>query len=260
MAEIIGSKENKIAKQIKSLYTKEGREKEGIFIIEGYRNVRDAAEKGAVIERIILREDVEYRGDLGAREVTRVTKKLYGYLSDTVTPQGIMAVCKMPQTSFSDISVKENSLILVCENLRDPGNAGTIIRAADAAGAAGVIMTKGSVDIYNPKTARALMSSLFSVKVVRNKSLDAVFGFLKDKMIKSVAGALRDDAENLFSANLKGRCAVFVGNEANGLTDEAIRRCDKAVKIPILGGAESLNASVAAAVMMYEHVRQNTEF
>ncbi len=255
--ENITSKDNRLIKTIKSLYTKEGREREGLFVIEGVRNVRDAIAKKADIAYIVIA--ASFKGDLDFSHIKlyKVTDKLFSYISDTVTPQGVMAVCRIKDISFKDIDLKDDSFIVVCENLQDPGNAGTVIRTADAAGAAAVIMMKGSVDIYNPKTARSLMSSLFSVKVVRNKTQDAVFGYLNDMKIKSVAGALRDDAECIFDADLTGRCALFIGNEGSGLTPETIKRCSTAVKIPMLGGAESLNASAAAAVMMYEHVRQN---
>lgn len=255
--EIITSRDNKICKLVKNLYTKEGREKTGLFVLEGVRNVRDALKKGAEAEYIILDEKFVPDFAVDAKKTLRVSEKIFSYISDTVTPQGVMAVCKMRKIEFKDIELGENSLIVVCENVQDPGNAGTIIRTADAAGAAAVIMMKGSVDIYNPKTARSLMSSLFSVKVVRGVGADAVFGYLNDKGIKSVAGALTDGAKNLFDADLRGKCAIFIGNEGNGLTGSTVKRCGEAVKIPQRGGAESLNAAAAAAVMIYEHVRQN---
>lgn len=261
MESLITSRDNKYVKLAKSLCTKQGRDKEGLFIIEGYRNVRDAAAKRAKIEFILVSDRCGY--DLaplkGCRMYT-LAPRIFDYVSDTVTPQGIMAICKMEEWSFSDIELDEKSLIVVCENLQDPGNAGTIIRTADAAGAKAVIMTKGCVDIYNPKVTRSLMSSLFSVKVVRNKNIDAVFGFLKSNGIKSVAGALCDKSQHLFDADLTGKAALFIGNEGNGLSEDAVKRCDVKVTIPMLGGAESLNASVAGSVMMYEFVRQNKTY
>lgn len=255
--EIIVSRDNKTVKQIKSLYTKYGREKEGLFVIEGARNVKDAIAKKADILYVVISDS--FKGDLDFTDIKlfKVSDKLFGYISDTVTPQGVLAVCKIKDISFKDIEMKNDSFIVVCENLQDPGNAGTIIRTADAAGAAAVVMMKGSVDIYNPKTARSLMSSLFSVKVVRNKTQDAVFAYLNDMDIKSVAGSLESGAECIFDADMRGRCAIFIGNEGRGLTPETLKRCSEKVKIPMIGGAESLNASAAAAVMMYEHVRQN---
>lgn len=259
--DIITSRDNKIIKEVKSLYTRQGRDEKKLFIVEGYRNVKDAFAKGAEAVYVLVREDCAYDlSFIGEKRRYILAKKIFDHVSDTVTPQGVMAVCRIKDLSFKDITLKKNSLIVVCENLQDPGNAGTVIRTADAAGAAGVIMAKGSVDIYNPKVVRSVMSSLFSVKVVRNKPIDAVFAYLESSGIRSVAGALRSDTEDLFNANLKGSCAIFVGNEGSGLLDTTIRRCKAAVKIPILGGAESLNASAAAAIMMYEHVRQNRDF
>lgn len=258
MESLITSRDNKYVKLAKSLGTKQGRDKEGMFIIEGYRNVRDAAEKNAEIEFILVSDKCGYDLSVfkGYKTFT-LAPRIFDYVSDTVTPQGVMAVCRMEEINFSDVELDENSLIIVCENLQDPGNAGTIIRTADAAGAACVIMAKGCVDIYNPKVTRSVMSSLFSVKVIRNKNIDSIFGFLKNNSVKSVAGALTKNSISLFESDLKGRCAIFVGNEGNGLSEDTVKRCDSTVTIPMLGGAESLNASTAAAVMMYECVRQN---
>lgn len=258
MEQIITSRDNKIIKLTKSLGDKQGRDKEGLFIIEGYRNVRDAAEKGAKIEFVLASERCSYDlSPLGKYRVYTLAPKIFDYVSGTVTPQGVMAVCRIEELSFADLEIGENSLFVVCENLQDPGNAGTIIRTADAAGAKAVIMTKGCVDIYNPKVTRSVMSSLFSVKVIRNKNMDSVFGFLKNNSIKSVAGALKDNSVSLFDCSMKGNVAIFIGNEGNGLENDTVKRCDNCVTIPMLGNAESLNASTAAAVMMYEHVRQN---
>lgn len=261
MESLITSRDNKYVKLTKALGTKQGRDKEGLFIIEGYRNVRDAVQKGAKIEFILVSDKCTY--DLAPFKnfkMFTLAPRIFDYVSDTVTPQGVMAICKMEEVSFSDIELEENALIVVCENLQDPGNAGTIIRTADAAGAKAVIMAKGCVDVYNPKVTRSLMSSLFSIKVVRNKNIDSIFGFLKNNKIKSVAGALTQKSCDLFEADMTGGCAIFIGNEGNGLSDETVKRCDVTVTIPMLGGAESLNASTAAAVMMYEHVRQNKTY
>ncbi len=261
MESLITSRDNKYVKLAKSLSTKQGRDKEGLFIIEGYRNVKDANEKGAKIEFILVSDRCNY--DLShfkGQKMYTLAPRIFDYVSDTVTPQGIMAICRMEEWNFSDIELDDKSLIVVCENLQDPGNAGTIIRSADAAGAKAVIMTKGCVDIYNPKVTRSLMSSLFSVKVIRNKNIDSVFGFLKNNKIKSVAGALSDNSQHIFDADMTGSSAVFIGNEGNGLSLDTIKRCDLKVTIPMLGGAESLNASTAGSVMMYEFVRQNKTY
>ncbi|MBQ7876731.1 MAG: RNA methyltransferase [Clostridia bacterium] len=258
MESLITSRDNKYVKLTKNLHTKQGRDKEGMFLIEGYRNVHDALKKGAKIEFILVSEKCTY--DLApfkTKKMFTLAPRIFDYVSDTVTPQGVIAVCRMENIEFSDIELNEKSMVVVCENLQDPGNAGTIIRTADAAGAKAVIMAKGCVDIYNPKVVRSVMSSLFSVKVVQGKNIDSVFGYLKNNGFKAVAGALTGKSVDLFDSHMVGRCAIFIGNEGAGLTDETVKRCDITVTIPMLGGAESLNASTAAAVMMYEHVRQN---
>ncbi|MGM9551219.1 MAG: TrmH family RNA methyltransferase [Clostridia bacterium] len=258
MEQLITSRQNNIVREAKLLSTKQGRDKECKFIIEGYRSVSDAYKKGAKIEYLLISDNCTYDLSMFKSVKTYIlAPKIFEYVSDTVTPQGIMAICNMEEVSFSDVTLNDKSLVIVCENLQDPGNAGTIIRTADAVGAACVIMTKGCVDIYNQKVVRSVMSSLFSVKVIRNKNIDSVFGFLKNNKIKSIAGALSKDSCDLFDADLRGKSAIFIGNEGNGLTEDTVKRCDIKVTIPMLGGAESLNASVAGAVMMYEHVRVN---
>lgn len=260
MEQLITSRDNKYVKLAKSLCTKQGRDKEGMFIIEGYRNVKDASEKGAKIEFVLASDKCSYDLTvLKKHKMYVLAPKIFDYVSDTVTPQGVMAICKMEKLEFSDIELSDNALVVVCENLQDPGNAGTIIRTADAAGAKAVIMAKGCVDIYNQKVVRSVMSSLFSVKVINNKNIDSIFGYLKNNNIKAVAGALTHKSVGLFDSDMKGRCAVIIGNEGNGLTGDTLKRCDITTTIPMLGGAESLNASTAAAIMMYEHVRQNRQ-
>lgn len=259
--DIITSRDNRVIKEVRSLYQKSAREEKGLFVCEGMRNVRDAFSKGARVEYVLKSEGCLCNLDFAAGvRVYTASGKIFEYASDTVTPQGVLAVCAIEDVSFKDIELGERSLLLVCENLRDPGNAGTLIRTADAVGAAGVVLLKGCVDAYSPKVVRAAMGSVFSVKIVRGKNADALFAFLENEKIKSVAGALGDGAENIFNSDMRGRCAVFIGNEGSGLTPETLKRCALSVKIPILGGAESLNASSAAAVMMYEHVRQNFKF
>lgn len=239
----IQSEGNKIIKEIKSLSLRKNREKLGLFVLEGERLVREA--EGHVVYTLAAKN---YKGN--ARPDYTVEDRLYAKLSDTVNPQGIMAVCRMEERKFSE--EKEAPLYIFLENIQDPGNMGTIIRTADAAGADGVFLSKGCVDIYNPKTVRSTMGSLFHVPIYRNTDIIR----LLDK-INAVSVAAHLKGENTpYDIDMNGGIAIIIGNEANGITDELAERADKLVKIPMPGRAESMNAGVAAAIMIYEAVRQ----
>lgn len=177
-------------------------------------------------------------------------------LSDTQNPQGILAVVPMRTYQLSDmISEDKASLLLILENLQDPGNAGTILRTADAAGADGVICTVGTVDFFAPKTVRATMGSLLHLPIVYTNQLSTVLQELKDHGFRTYAAHLKGTCAH-FEADMKGKTAILIGNEGNGLTDETAGQADQLVRIPQPGQAESLNASIAAGILIYEAVRQ----
>lgn len=253
---IITSRENRIYKTVKSLMTKRGREESGLFVIEGARSVVDAIKKNAQIEYIIKQDGVNIIE--GSFKEYVFAPKLFCELSDTLTPQGIMAVCKIPSCKLSDIKGSEKSCVIMCEELQDPGNIGTIIRTAHAAFCDGVILTKGCCDLYNPKIVRSTMSGIFSVPVVCGVESAQVLSYFKNQGYESVAGALSDKAVDLYSSSLKEKKLIVVGNEGNGIKKETLDLCDKVVKIPMKSDAESLNAAIAASVIIYEHYRQNT--
>lgn len=250
----ITSRENKIYKKIKLLNDKKQREKDGLFVIEGIRGVQDAIKNGMRVRLAALCEGCDIKVD--APEVYVLAKRLFVELADTQTPQGIIAVFDMPRSGLEDIKADEEGFTLLCEDLRDPGNLGTVIRTADAAGAAGVVLSKGCCDLFNPKTVRSTVASIGNIPIVRSVDPIEAAETLKKKGFKVIAGALTDEAIGLYEADLSGKIAFVIGNEGNGVSAELLSACDGAVKIPMRGGAESLNASVAAAVMMYEKVRQ----
>ena len=252
---VITSRENKIYKLALKLKEKRGRDEAGMFLIEGLRSVRDAYKKGAKFEFVFSCEGT-HSEDYGC-PVTCLAPRLFRELSDTVNPQGIIAVCKTISCSFKDFTKKENGCIILCEAVQDPGNIGTIIRTAHAVGADGVVLTKGSCDLYNPKIVRSTMSAIFSVPVACGVNTNEAIAYFKKNGYKIAAGALTDESKNLFSENLKGRYVLIIGNEANGVSEETISLCDATLKIPMQEDAESLNASVAGGIMVYEHFRQN---
>ena len=253
---VITSRENKIFKTAMLLKTSRGRNEKEMFIVEGIRSVRDAIGKNArlfcVIERDGVKTDIEY-----SCPVYTFAPNLFDNIAETVTPQGVMAIVYIEKSSLSDIVAKQRNCVVMCEALQDPGNIGTIIRTAHAAMAAGVVLTKGCCDLYNPKIVRSTMTGMMSLPVVQNVTAVETIEFFRKNGYKAVAGALTENANDLYEMSLEGKHLIIIGNEGNGVTEETISLCDKIVKIPMEDDAESLNAAIAGAVMMYEHYRQN---
>ena len=239
----IQSDKNKIIKEINSLKLKKNRDKLGLFVVEGERLTQEARD---YIVYTIAEKD--YKGKI--QPDYTVNNSLFEKISNTVTPQGIMAVCRVFEHKFN--KTVKNPLYICLENLQDPGNMGTIIRTADAAGADGVFLSKGCVDIYNPKVVRSAMGSLFHLPVYTNVDL---VEFVKNTDVLSVAAHLKG-TETPYSIDMKKGTAILIGNEGNGLSDELSNCADCLVKIPMSGKAESMNAGVAASIMIYEAVRQ----
>ena len=187
-------------------------------------------------------------------EVEFVTEAVLEAMADTVTPQGIIAVCRQFPTSVKEILANEPKLIAILEEVRDPGNAGTIIRAADAAGADAVIMTGRSVDLYNPKVVRASTGSIFHLPVAVGVELEAVLQKVREAGLTILAADIKGD--DLLSARTDGSLARptawLFGNEARGLSDEQLILADRGITVPIYGHAESMNLATAASVCLYE--------
>ena len=173
--------------------------------------------------------------------------------AETVTPQGILAIVKQPKYELEALLEKSEGRFVFLENLRDPGNLGTILRTAEGAGMTGVILSKGSVDIFNPKVIRSTMGSIFRVPFLYVEDTLAAMKILQDNGVTLYAAYLSGSEEYDKIAYAK-RSAIMIGNEANGLTAEVAEAADVRVRIPMSGELESLNAAVAAAILMY-HTR-----
>lgn len=180
---------------------------------------------------------------------------VYEYVSDTRTPQGIMCIIKQKEYSIDQVMSGEKPFILMVEDLQDPGNLGTMIRAGEGAGITGVVMTSNTVDIYNPKTIRATMGSIFRVPVCYVQDMETILEAARKKAITTYAAHLK--GENPYDKeDYSGGTAIIIGNEGKGIKPETAEGADKLVKIPMKGEVESLNAAVAATVLMYEVARQ----
>lgn len=256
--ETIQSKDNALVKETKKLKEKRYRVEKSQFLIEGFRFVEEALKSSYKVSEIFLSDEAVskwYSFEMEAKlqkytKVYIVKNSVLQLLSSTETPQGIVAVVNNRDVEIVD---KEGFYILV-DRIQDPGNMGTIIRTAHAAGAIGVIVTKGTVDVYNEKTLRSTMGSIFNIPVIEDKNLNLV-DILRKKGFKLVVSSL-SKSENFYEVNLTGKIIIAVGNEGGGISEELYNMGDLKVKIPMPGNAESLNVSVAASIMMFEAVRQ----
>jgi TrmH family RNA methyltransferase len=234
----------------------------GLFLLEGPQAVREALtfRPELVVELFTTPTALERNSDIRSLaeqaelEVEFVTEQVLDAMADTVTPQGIVAVCQQFPTSLKDIFADGPKLIAILEEVRDPGNAGTIIRAADAAGADAVILTGRSVDPYNPKVVRATTGSLFHVPIAVGIELPAVIERARGAGVQVIAADIKgtDLLEARRSGVLAQPTAWLFGNEARGLTDENLALADSAITVPIYGHAESMNLATAASVCLYE--------
>ena len=236
------------------------RRKEGKFVAEGIKMFEEAEDER--IEEVYVREDTlekldkEILDKLKRHNYEVLSNQVYQKISDTVTPQGIMTILNIKNSSHEDIFSKENGLFVLLENIQDPGNIGTIIRTAEGAGVAGIIMSNDCVDIYNPKVIRSTMGSIYRMQFAYTDSIVSCIDTCKKKGIATYACALDRNAKSYDEFDYKKASAFIIGNEGNGLKEESIKAADNTCFIPMLGKVESLNASVAASIMMYEGYRQ----
>jgi TrmH family RNA methyltransferase len=186
-----------------------------------------------------------------------VSEDIYNKISDTEQPQGIMVVLKKQQTTIAQMIMQESKrpLIVILDGIQDPGNVGTIIRTADAAGCTGVVLMKGSADIYAGKTVRATMGSLFHLPVLEGVIPEELVSDLRQINVTMLATCLQKSTV-YYQSNLTKPLAIILGNEGQGVTRELIEAADACLHIPLIGQAESLNVAVAAGVILYEAVRQ----
>lgn len=184
-----------------------------------------------------------------------LSDSVFEYVSDTKTPQGILCIVEQERYDIEDLLNIKNPHFMVLDNLQDPGNLGTIVRTAEGAGVDAVFLSKESVDIYNPKTIRSTMGSIYRMPVIYIEDLLELLKIFKQKGIKSYAAHL--DGKNSYDKeNYQVGTAILIGNEGNGLRDEVANSADVWVQIPMQGQVESLNAAIAASILMFEVYRQ----
>lgn len=262
----IKSPDNRIIKTFKSLTMRKYREKSGLFPVEGIKLVEEALISGYDLEFVILTEkillqipNIINRLEQKNVPVYSVSEPFFNRISETVTPQGIAAAVVSRKTDpESLINSVQNPIFVVVDRIQDPGNLGSIIRSADAAGAHGVFILKGSADAYNPKTVRATMGSIFHIPVLHIGEQTVFLDALKTSHIKLLITSIQAKLP-VFKTDLTCPLAVVFGNESFGISAEIIRIADVSVKIPIAGQAESYNVAAAAGIVLYEVMRQRMQ-
>ncbi|HUR24137.1 MAG TPA: RNA methyltransferase [Acidimicrobiales bacterium] len=233
------------------------RRRERAFVVEGPTLVGDALDAGAELESLFVAPDaaepvVGRAAALGV-EVFELAPGVLERVAGTVSPQPVLAIARMVDVDLADLA--EQTLVVVCVDLRDPGNLGTVLRSAEASGVGGIICCDGSVDLYNPKCVRASAGSLFHTRVVAREDSVKVLGTLGDWGLRRL-GTRPDGGEPYHRIDLTAPTALVLGNEANGLPAPAAAALDGWVTIPMAGRSESLNVGMAAAVLCFEAARQ----
>lgn len=259
---MITATSNKRIKQLVQLSDKaKVRREEDVFVVEGIKMFEEAPENAIkevyVSESFLKKHDVSEKMKRTGYET--VSEEVFAKISDTRSPQGILCVVKQFHYKMNDLLRKENPLLVILEDIQDPGNLGTIFRTGEGAGIDGVIMTADTVDLYNPKTIRATMGSIYRMPFMITDSIGRTIEELKAKNISVYAAHLQGkDYYDSFSFD-KGT-AFLIGNEGNGLKKETADAATAYLKIPMQGQVESLNAAIATSLLMYEAARQRKEY
>jgi TrmH family RNA methyltransferase len=268
---IITSTRNRRIVEARKLDQRKHRQRQDRFLVEGLQILHmalDAAQgaKAHPIEVFYCEElfmGTEAPALLGRFSQTEarlvpVSEHVMQALSERDTPQGIAATFALFETSFGAIHLAGSELVIVLDRLQDPGNVGTLIRTADAVGAAAAILIEPCVDPFDPKTVRGSMGSLFNVPLVRTEDVPTLFDWLHDQKLRPV-GADAHQGEIWEQGLWKGGVALILGNEARGLSEDVCTHVKNWVRLPIVGKAESLNVAVAGGVLMYAWLRANQE-
>lgn len=254
----ITSISNSLIKDIRGLNRKRDRVKKESFMVEGIKVITEALGRDYELKNILwsdrlleLKGGEELYEKIKELNITRkVSEDVLEYISETETPQGIVAVAKMHIRQIEDMDFKDARTLFFLDGLQDPGNMGTIIRSADAFNIDGIIIKSGTVDPYNPKVVRATMGSIFRVPIYYLHNIDDEISKLKESGFKLISTSL-EESKDLKDVNFT-KSIVTIGNESRGVSEEIFKLSDEYLKIPMPGESESLNAGVAASIIMYE--------
>ena len=258
--QVITSKDNEFVKHVKKLKEKKYRDQSQEFIIEGIKLVKEAIEEKANIKQIIICDNCEDTGiipkdlmyEIAKYNCIYVTENILKTMSDVNAPQGIMAIIGR-NNKEKDIDYNQD-IIVALDDIQDPGNLGTILRTVDSVGLNQILVSKGTADCYNPKVVRSTMGAIFRVKIIECENLEKTLKEVRKHKFKLVVTSLQTE-KSLYDVKFDKK-VIVIGNEANGVEPNIQDMADEKIKIPMLGKTESLNASVATGIVLYEYVRQ----
>ena len=269
--QVISSKDNEFIKHVKKLKDKKYRDLNNEYIIEGIKIIEEAINEKANIKQVVICDDCEKTSnipkdlmyEIAKQECVYVTSKLFESLTDVTNPQGILAIVEK-NTVRSQIAGNEEQeldytqdIIVALDDIQDPGNLGTILRTVDSIGLSQILVSKGTADSYNPKVVRSTMGAIFRVKIIECEDLEKTLKEIKKHKFEIVVTSLQTK-NSIYDIDYKKK-VIVIGNEANGVEEKIQKLADKKVKIPMLGKTESLNASVATGIILYEYVRQKID-
>ena len=258
--QVISSKENELIKHIKKLKDKKERDLSNEYLIEGVKLIKEAIQEKAKIKQIIVCDECEkleaipqeLTYEIAKYDCIYVTKKIYNYITEVKTPQGILAIIEK-QGNEKNIDYNQD-IIIALDGIQDPGNLGTILRTVDSVGLTQILVSKDTADCYNPKVVRSTMGAIFRVKVIECENLEDTLKEIKKHKFSIITTSLQTQ-NSIYDIKYK-KDVIVIGNEANGVSENIQKLADKKLKIPMLGKTESLNASVATGIILYEYVRQ----
>lgn len=258
--QVISSKDNELIKHIKKLKDKKYRDLNNEYLIEGIKLIQEAIQENTKIKQIVICEDCENTEiipkelmyEIAKFECIYVTKQIFNTITEVKNPQGIIAIINKENTE-KEIDYNQD-IIVALDDLQDPGNLGTILRTVDSIGLNQILVSKGTADCFNPKVVRSTMGAIFRVKIIECEDLKNTLKEVKKHKFKLMVTSLKAE-KTIYDADYKNK-VIIIGNEANGVKKEIQDMADEKVKIPMLGKTESLNASVACGIILYEYVRQ----
>ena len=256
----ITSKDNEVIKHIRKLKDKKYRDESNEYVVEGVKLVEEAVKENAKIKQIIVCEDTTRTYEIPTHimleiakyECIYVTDKIFSSITQVTNPQGVMAIIEK-NSENQEIDYTQD-IIVVLDDVQDPGNLGTILRTVDSIGLNQIIVSKGTADAFNSKVVRSTMGAIFRVKIIEVENLTQAIKEMRKHHFKLMVTSLQTE-NSIYDIDFNKKIIV-IGNEANGVSKEIQDMADEKAKIPMLGRTESLNASVAAGIVMYEYVRQ----
>lgn len=258
--QVITSKDNETVKNIKKLKDKKYRDIEGAFLIEGIKLLEEAINENADIRTIVICDECVKEGvidkklmyEIAKYDCIYVSEKIFNTITDVTNPQGILAVVNK-KNIVKELDYNQE-LILILDGIQDPGNLGTILRTVDSVNLKQIVISNNSGDVYNPKVVRSTMGAIFRIDVIESDNLEDTIKEIKKHHFKVYSTDLKT-TDSIYNVDYN-KVAVVIGNEANGVSENVLNISDKRIKIPMTGKTESLNASVATGVILYEYLRR----